>query len=103
MKIKLDNDYHTMKKQLLFPILFLSFSAFYQQSSTDSLYHLAVSDLSAFSKHITVKAETDFEKAKAVVDWYARHFDWTYTDYQKRTVQDILRRRGGNCNELVWW
>lgn len=101
VKIKLDNGYHTMKKQLLFPILFLSFSAFGQQSSTDSLYHLAVSDLSAFSKHITVKAETDFEKAKAVVDWYARHFDWTYTDYQKRTVQDILQRRGGNCNELA--
>ncbi|MCB0566371.1 MAG: DUF4440 domain-containing protein [Phaeodactylibacter sp.] len=90
-----------MKKHFLFPILFLTIPAFGQELSTDSLYHLALEDLPAFSKHITAKAETDFEKAKAVVDWYARHFDWTYTDYQKRTVEDILARRGGNCNELA--
>lgn len=100
-KIKPANGYSTMKKQLFFPILFLSLSAFGQELSTDSLYRLALEDLSAFSQHIAAQAETDIEKAEAVVDWYARHFDWTYTDYQKRTVQDILERRGGNCNELA--
>ena len=90
-----------IKKQLFFPLLFFALPAFGQELSTDSLYHLALEDLPAFSKYITAKAETDLEKAKAVVDWYARHFDWTYTDYQKRTVEDILARRGGNCNELA--
>ncbi|MCO6492765.1 MAG: DUF4440 domain-containing protein [Phaeodactylibacter sp.] len=90
-----------MKKQFLFPLLFLAFPALTQESSIDSLYRLALEDLSAFSQHIAANADTDLEKAKAVVDWYARHFDWTYTDYQKRTVQDILERRGGNCNELA--
>ena len=90
-----------MKKQLLFPILVLAIPAFRQEFSTDSLFQLALEDLPAFSKQITAKAETDLEKAEAVVGWYARHFDWTYTDYQRRTVQDILARRGGNCNELA--
>ncbi|MCB9041782.1 MAG: DUF4440 domain-containing protein [Lewinellaceae bacterium] len=90
-----------MKKQLLFPILFLPLLASGQELSIDSLYALAVDDLPAFSQYIAAEAETDCEKARAVVDWYARHFDWTHTDYQQRTVQDILQRRGGNCNELA--
>ena len=94
-------DYITMKKHLFFPILILAIPAFSQELSTDSLFQLALADLPAFSRHITAEAETDFGKAKAVVDWYARYFDWTYTDYKKRSVEDILKRRGGNCNELA--
>lgn len=90
-----------MKKHLFFPILILAIPAFGQQLPTDSLYQLALEDLPTFSKHIAAQAETDLEKAEAVVDWYARHFDWTYTDYKKRSVEDILERRGGNCNELA--
>ncbi len=33
--------------------------------------------------------------------WLAQHFDWKETDYQKRTVQQVIERGGGNCNDLA--
>jgi len=88
-------------KRITLSILVLASLSLYSQTSKDSLYQLAITDLSAFAKSITEAEDSDFEKTKSVVNWYARNFDWTYTDYQKRTVQDILERRGGNCYELA--
>lgn len=68
---------------------------------TDELYDLALGDRGRFAKRVTAGARTDFERAHAVVTWFAEHFDWTATDYQVRTVDEILGRRGGNCNELA--
>jgi hypothetical protein len=55
----------------------------------------------SFAEHVSAGADTDYERAHAVVTWFADNFDWTYTDYQVRTVEEILQRRGGNCNELA--
>lgn len=39
------------------------------------------------------------ENVKKIVRWTNGSFKWTYTDYQRRTVKQIICRRGGNCNE----
>lgn len=67
----------------------------------EGLYALALQDRSGFAEHVSAGASTDYERAHAVVTWFARNFDWTYTDYQVRTVDEILERRGGNCSELA--
>lgn len=40
-----------------------------------------------------------FAKVRQVVGWTNQNFHWNYTDYQKRTVKQIICRKGGNCNE----
>lgn len=67
----------------------------------DVLYALALENRSGFAERVSAGATTDHERAHAVVAWFANNFDWTYTDYQLRTVEEILERRGGNCNELA--
>lgn len=74
-----------------------------EQPSADveELYSLALEDRTGFATLVADGADSDFERAHAVVTWFADHFDWTYTDYQVRTVDEILERRGGNCSELA--
>ncbi len=72
-----------------------------QQIPLDSLYKLAITDLSAFSNYLVGDANSEQEKAERIIDWLARNFDWTATDYQDRTVNEILERKGGNCAELA--
>lgn len=72
-----------------------------QEISLDSLYRLAVTDLPAFAEHLIGDAKTEQEKAERIIDWFARNFDWTATDYKERTLTQILERKGGNCAELA--
>ncbi len=58
-------------------------------------------NLRAFADSITVGCATDYEEAGNIVRWLARNFDWTATDYKERTVDQIIARKGGNCNELA--
>ena len=70
-------------------------------SNTEALYELALEDRAAFATQVVAGASTDYERADAIVTWFAENFDWTYTDYKKRTVDEILARKGGNCAELA--
>ena len=45
--------------------------------------------------------ESDEEKAHLIVNWLAVNFEWKATDYKKRSVQQIIDRGGGNCNDLA--
>jgi hypothetical protein len=45
------------------------------------------------------KSPTTAENVRRIVQWTNSNFTWTYTDYQRRTVKQIICRRGGNCNE----
>mgnify|MGYP000486184218 CR=1 FL=1 len=91
-----------MKKTLpILLLIFLGSMAKAQNASLDSLYQLAVEDLSGFSKYLIADAKTEQEKAEKIIDWLARNFDWTATDYKKRTLKQILERKGGNCAELA--
>lgn len=65
------------------------------------LYALARADRAAFARHLADGATSDFDRARLVVGWLAKHFDWKATDYEARTVEQILERKGGNCAELA--
>lgn len=93
-------------KNLIWFSLVLSLSTIANAQSkvdtkTGQLYQLAETDLKKFAQEIAGNNKSDFKRTKNIVTWLAENFAWTYTDYQKRTVQDIIHRRGGNCNELA--
>ena len=91
-----------MRKFLLSLLFFVLVNASHgQEISVDSLYQLAAQDLTSFSNYLIAGAETEQEKAEKIIDWLARHFDWTATDYQKRSLTEIIERKGGNCAELA--
>lgn len=70
-------------------------------SKTEKLYQLAETDFKKFAAEIAGNSKSDFKRTKNIVTWLAQNFDWKSTDYKKRTYQEIIQRRGGNCNELA--
>lgn len=44
-------------------------------------------------------AATAADKVRSVISWTHRNLEWTSTDYQERTPEQILARGGGNCYE----
>jgi transglutaminase-like putative cysteine protease len=67
----------------------------------EELYRLARTDLKSFAQQVSKSAKSELGQAQAIVRWLAENFEWKATDYQKRTVQEIIERKGGNCNELA--
>ena len=65
------------------------------------LYALARTDFKTFVREVTKDATSELGQAQAIVRWLAQNFQWRATDYQQRTVQEIIERKGGNCNELA--
>ncbi|MEP7075336.1 MAG: transglutaminase family protein [Acidobacteriota bacterium] len=65
------------------------------------LYDLARQDVGKFAREVAKGERSELGQAQAIVKWLATRFEWKATDYQKRTVQEIVDRRGGNCNELA--
>jgi len=70
-------------------------------SDDEVLYQLARTDLPTFARRVSKNATSELGQAQAIVRWLQEQFEWKATDYQKRTVQEIIDRRGGNCNELA--
>jgi len=58
-------------------------------------------DLKAFAKRIIAGVQDNYEKARTLLAWLSTHFEWKYTDYQNRSVQEIIARKGGNCFEMA--
>jgi len=58
-------------------------------------------DLGALAKQIGGTSGSVEERTRRLVRWINTNFEWSYTDYQKRTVQEIVQRRAGNCAELA--
>ncbi|MGZ7080871.1 MAG: transglutaminase-like domain-containing protein, partial [Thermoanaerobaculia bacterium] len=56
-------------------------------------------DRKSLARKAAGDARTTVEKVRAVIDWANRNFAWTDTDYKSRTVDEIIERKGGNCNE----
>jgi hypothetical protein len=44
---------------------------------------------------------TSFQRTQRLVHWVNDNFTWSATDYQKRTPEQIVARRSGNCAELA--
>lgn len=58
-------------------------------------------DRRSFVKSITENLSSDYEKTLAINNWLAKKFEWKATDYTSRSVQQIIERGGGNCNDLA--
>lgn len=54
-----------------------------------------------FAQAIVAGTNDNYEKAKNLLSWLGNHFEWKATDYQTRTVKEIIVRQGGNCFELA--
>jgi hypothetical protein len=65
------------------------------------LYDLLRTDRKAFAEQASEGATSEVERAAAIVLWLTQHFDWKETDYRRRSVQEVIDRRGGNCNDLA--
>ena len=89
----------------MFWFLLVSFGLALVQSRAprahEHLYELARTDLKAFAKQVSEGTNSELGETRAIVLWLTQHFDWKETDYQKRTVQQIVERGGGNCNDLA--
>ena len=48
---------------------------------------------------VAKKGLSTYEKVRTVIDWTNKNFEWTATDYKRRTAIEVIDRRGGNCNE----
>lgn len=57
--------------------------------------------LKALGEDITRNDSTDYQKAASLLNWVSNRLEWLATDYQRRTVKEILERGGGNCYELA--
>lgn len=93
-----------MKKLLV--LLLLSAQPFlvFAQSNRTNLSEkvdTANLDLQALGRQITANDSTDYQKAKTLLNWVSNRLEWLATDYQRRTVKEILERGGGNCYELA--
>ncbi len=55
--------------------------------------------MSRLASDIAGNSATVFNRVKNVIGWTNKNFTWTFTDYQRRTVKEIICRQGGNCNE----
>lgn len=90
-------------------IYWISFDAifsagYFKQSSGISLKSYKYTDttkvdMQKLARDIEGDAPTTFEKVANIISWTNKNFEWTYTDYQKRTVKQIVCRQGGNCAE----
>lgn len=58
-------------------------------------------DLKMLGAQITASDQTDYQKAVTLLDWVSNRLEWKATDYQRRSVKEILERGGGNCYDLA--
>lgn len=56
---------------------------------------------STLAKEVVGTTSGSVEKTRRLVEWLHQNLQWSYTDYQQRTVEQILTRRAGNCAELA--
>ena len=90
----------TLLAFLLLPATVLCQEKLESQKDKD-LYQLVRGDLKSFAFEVSKKAGSELGQAQMIVKWLAEHFEWKSTDYKQRTVQEIIDRGGGNCNELA--
>jgi hypothetical protein len=57
--------------------------------------------IEALATSITLNKGSTKERTQRLVTWINTSLEWTATDYQKRTAEEIIHRRGGNCHELA--
>jgi Transglutaminase-like superfamily len=66
----------------------------------ERLYNLARSDFKTFAHEVSKEATSELGQTQAIVRWLTQKFEWKTTDYQRRTVPEIVERGGGNCDDF---
>jgi hypothetical protein len=89
-------------KMYLLSLLFLVSTA-HSQSMNTTVEKIDTTNLNLkdFATRIVGTSSNNYDRAKSILDWLNKNFEWKYTDYQKRTVKEVLARGGGNCFELA--
>jgi hypothetical protein len=93
-----------MKKFFVLMLLAAQPFLVFAQSNRTSLsekINTADLNLKVLGEKITQHGRTDYEKATVLLNWVSNRLEWLATDYQRRTVKQILERGGGNCYELA--
>ena len=93
-----------MKKLLV--LLFLAAQpvlAFAQSGRTHLTERIDTTNLNlkTLGEAITAQDGTDYRKATTLLNWVSNRLEWMATDYQRRSVKEILERGGGNCYDLA--
>lgn len=90
-----------MKKTFSVLMLFLNICVFAQQSTNLSSADTSSVNTKKFAENIVSGIRDNYQKAKTLLNWLSNNFEWKATDYEKRTVNEIIIRKGGNCFELA--
>ncbi len=57
--------------------------------------------LTAIAREIAGDSGSTFERTSRLVGWINTQFEWSASDYQRRSVEQVVNRRAGNCAELA--
>ena len=90
-----------MKLLLTTAICLVGAFALAQEGSVTVPKDTASVNTKTFAQAIVAGTNDNYEKAKNLLSWLSNHFEWKATDYQTRTVKEIIVRQGGNCFELA--
>lgn len=51
------------------------------------------------ARDVIGEAQDTLSRCRKLINWMYEEFEWSVTDYQHRTLDEILARRAGNCAE----
>jgi hypothetical protein len=57
-------------------------------------------DIDALAREIAGTGRGTARRAQRLVTWINSEFEWTATDYERRSADQIIARKAGNCAEL---
>src|SRR5690348_5145294 len=86
---------------LFLPVLLLTTSISFAQHTVSVPGDTASLNTASFATSIVAGTTDNYGKAKQLLGWLSNNFEWKATDYQTRTVKEIIVRKGGNCFELA--
>jgi hypothetical protein len=88
----------------LYIIVCLSCLSLYSRAQNDGVTipaDTSALNVNQFAMQLAAAGKSNYEKAVATLSWLSTNFAWTATDYKRRTVKEIIVRKGGNCFELA--
>lgn len=55
----------------------------------------------ALARRVAREGASTEQRTRNLVVWMQKDFEWTWTDYARRTPEEVIARRAGNCAELA--
>jgi hypothetical protein len=82
------------------PLLALAFIPALALAQQQDTAKTAVPDILALGDSVAGSG-SELARTRRLVHWINDRFDWSATDYQRRTPTEVITRRAGNCAELA--